>query len=312
MFEKLINMLVKKEYKKVNQRYVGLDTWGNPKYEYEWKTEIKISKNALVVVSAIGAAIGLIISSFVAFKGLSGSFEETTTTVVEETTTTTVVTTTTVEVYGDIIYGPEYVAPAPKVEWVCDTPTTSDEWKLIGVGEWSDLEIDWKEMAAREVVFEWKAGDILLPAFEKAVEMFIEYTRANVRVESEGYLAVDGEDVIPVNKVPSLGDFAAHVVRYYDESQVKTEIHPTLRYLYTAGMLRAGETYMEIDSKMEDEGYEYTLVNMFLHEIGHVYGLDHTHEEEGEQVDSVMSYESDPSVSHYLPGDIAGLKEVFC
>ena len=52
--------------------------------------------------------------------------------------------------------------------------------------------------------------------------------------------------------------------------------------------------------------------NTVLHEYGHVFGLWHTHREEGLQINSVMSYESSIKMNGYLPGDIAGLQSLLC
>lgn len=307
MFEKLINMFIEKKYEKTNERYVGLDAWGNPKFEHDWKTSYKIKKDALVVIAIVGVILAVIVSSFVAFKGFSGSFEETTTTttvVVEETTTTVQE-----EVY---VYGPEYVAPGPKVEYVCDTPTTSDEWKLLEIFTGYNMsQVDWKEMASREVVFQWNAGEVMASAFEEAVALLIEYTRANVRVVYGEYTPLNGEYVVPVTKKELRQGAGGMVTHSYDSRELNDSRNQE-GVMVTTGLLVVAATRMEIDPMMEQEVYEYGLIGLLLHEIGHVYGLDHTHEEEGEQLDSVMSYESDPAVSHYLPGDIAGLKEVFC
>lgn len=308
MFEKLINMFIEKKYEKTNERYVGLDTWGNPKFEWDWATKYKIKKDALVVIAIVGVILAVIVSSFVAFKGLSGSFEETTT-----TTTTVVVeeTTTTQEVYEYVVYGPEYVTPVRKVEYVCDTPTISNEWKLMEIFTGYNMsQVDWREMADRTVVFQWNAGDVMFAAFEEAVALVIEYTRADIRVVYGNYIPLNGEYVIPVTRT-TLEEGAALVQHYYDPRELNDSRNEE-GVMVTTGLLMVATTYMEVDYMMEQEKYEYALVNVFLHEIGHVFGLDHTHEEDGMQVDSVMSYESEDGVSHYLPGDIAGLKEVFC
>lgn len=52
--------------------------------------------------------------------------------------------------------------------------------------------------------------------------------------------------------------------------------------------------------------------NTVIHEYGHVFGLMHTHGEEGLQINSVMSYESSRKMNGYLPGDIAGLQSLLC
>lgn len=304
----MFGKLVEKKYEKVNERYVGLDAWGNPKFEWDWKTKYSLNTNAVAVVIAIvGVIAGIIVSSFVAFKGLSGSFEETTTTttvVVEETTTTQ-------EVYEYVVYGPEYVTPVRKVEYVCDTPTISNEWKLMEIFTGYNMsQVDWREMASRKVVFQWNAGDTMAAAFEEAVALVVEYTRADIRVVYGNYIPLNGEYVIPVTRT-TLEEGAALVQHYYDPRNLEDNRNED-GVVITTGLLMVSTTYMEVDYMMEQEKYEYALVNVFLHEIGHVFGLDHTHEEDGMQVDSVMSYESDDGVSHYLPGDIAGLKEVFC
>jgi len=216
-----------------------------------------------------------------------------TTTMVEEVTTTvTEVTAITVQ---------EEVAPA--VEYVCDTYTGSKEYtiKHATMEDGSEHNIDWSVMADKHVVFQWNIDNIYLDEFKEDIALFAQYTRMDVSVVDASY-------------TPAAGDYLVPVVTGNLEDKLWAQMSTRLSASGFIGMttIEIVDATFTIDPDMLGHQWATTHTHTVLHELGHMVGLGHTHEAPGDQVESVMSYESDYSVVGYLPGDIAGLKEVLC
>lgn len=293
--------LVEKKHEKTNIRVTGVDPLGNPMYAWDWKTSRVYNTKAVV---ALMAMVMVIIGSFAAaiIVTMGGEKSIPATSVVVEGVKTT-------EVAQKYTYGPAYVKAD---KYVCDVAVTSNEYQLTEIFTgYNESQVDWHDVANRNIVFEWRAGEMLRPSFEKAVALFADYTRANVRVEAAGYVAVNGEYLIPVS-MKELEGAAAAVWHSYDPRNLE-DSRDQDGMMVTTGSLVVAATSVEVDPMMESDFMgEDGRLNVFLHELGHIVGLDHTHEEDGIQNDSIMSYESDVNIAYYLPGDIAGLKEVFC
>lgn len=285
--------LIEKKYEKVNQRYVGLDAFGAPKFEHDWATKYSVNKDMLaVVIAVIGIVAGVVITSFMAF-GSNDAEVMVDTVAVEET----------VIEQEQEVYGPEWVK---QDLYVCNSNAVSSEYIFSDDQfEWSDgnkHDIDWKQLLNDQIVMVWSIDDENMRAdFVRDIELFNKYTNADVRVEDEGYIAQEDDFLVPVT-VGITNEAWAHMAL---EFSLMGEFLGMPEYVYI------DSAEFVIDPSMLPYWSE-NHTNTVLHEMGHLYGLGHTHHEDGQQVDSIMSYESDRNVYGYLPGDIAGLKEVFC
>lgn len=215
--------------------------------------------------------------------------------------TTAQVNTIPVQQYSTAVKGPKW---EKKDLYVCNTSTDSTEY-VFGddMYQWEDgisRDIPWEQNIGK-VVLLWGIDDeVKYNDFVSDVALFNEYTHGGVRVEQLGYEPQQGEFVVPVVHENIDGDFA------WADMSVRVGV---------SGMFGI-ETVRIVDAKLrfDDLGlsnWEFHT-HTTLHELGHLFGLQHTHGAEGQQTDSIMSYESDYNVNGYLPGDIAGLQEVFC
>lgn len=194
--------------------------------------------------------------------------------------------------------------PTPAVEYVCNIQTNSKEYtSMDDEFVWEDgvtRDIDWSYILRFDIVLVWTIDDdAKLMDFMNDIELFNMYTNANIRVEREGYVARANDFIIPVVMEDLPGSSWAWM-----ETGVQVSA------IFGAELVDVVSAKFTMDPKLINNWNTHTRT--VLHEMGHLFGLGHTHDAEGQQTDSVMSYESDYSVKGYLPGDIAGLKEVFC
>lgn len=292
------------------------DPFGDTNYYNVWGTKRTLNMKGILFYAVMLIMVGTIIGAFLLTGSNNAETTTTSTTVAETTTTSTVaettttvaetVTTSTVTEISNKVYGPEWVK---RDLYVCNTESNSTEYRFLGKEHvWSDgvqREIPWATMITKEIVLLWSIDDeVKYNDFVNDIALFNEYTHAGVRVEQWGYSPRYGEFVVPVLNEDIEGDVAW------------ADMHVELSILRDWSMF-GKETGVEIYPgrfRFDDlglENWEYHT-HMVLHEMGHLFGLDHTHDGEGRQTDSIMSYESDYNVNGYLPGDIAGLQEVFC
>jgi hypothetical protein len=292
-------MFFKKEYKVIGRRTVGTDPLSHKAiYVNEYKaTMVPVWSRIMMVVATIVIMIGGAFATIImSSDDTATAINIPTTTTVEETTTTVEITTTTVE---EITVIPS----TPAVEYVCDTYTNSTEYAIqhATFQDGSEYDIDWSVMADKHIVFQWNMDNTYLEDFKADVAMFAQYTHMDVTVQDASYTPAAEDYLVPV----VMGD-----LRDGAWAQMNTR-------LSSSGFI--GMTTIEIvdatftmDPDVFGDQWATTHTHTVLHELGHMVGLDHTHDAEGQQTDSIMSYESDYESTGYLPGDIAGLKEVFC
>lgn len=186
-----------------------------------------------------------------------------------------------------VVYGP---APVQADLYVCHTPSTSTEYLI-------DPSTDWSVLQTKSIRIVWNMSDISLDLFKADVALFQRYTNLDIEVVEPGYVPQPNDFM--VNTILADGTDAAAMGVASDTYTVAGLLHPVSADLY---FYRPW-----FGNAWGDLGHTHIV----LHELGHLMGLDHTHDAPGEQVDSVMSYESHRS-GHYLPGDIAGLKILLC
>lgn len=199
----------------------------------------------------------------------------------------------------------EVIPVAPVPQYVCDMPATSNEYAFLDDAYvWQDgvkRKVSWKATLKHDVVMLWAIDDEAKFAdFINDIAMFNTYTRANVRVERYGYIGKENDFIVPVVIEDLEGLTWAHM-----------ENHLQAMNLFGIDITTLKSAKLAFDPEFMTEHWD-VHTHTVLHEMGHMFGLDHTHEQEGEQTDSIMSYESDYTTVGYLPGDIAGLQKVFC
>lgn len=265
--------------------------WDPFKQEVRYYTEQVVDTTRVVIASVIAGIVllAVVISMVLVTMGNA-------TNAVNYTTETTVAvqdeivpTTTTVPVRG---------------EYVCNMPTSaSAEYNFM---KWSNGDLaylDFPSVNADVIVFEWNIdqNQEVMDTFHNDIEEFGKYVGKQMRVELPGYIAQAGEFVVPVvfNKDASMNnaDYSAYIL-WSSNFLFGTEA----RFTFNPDVFSNIEKW---------NNYHHVIV---LHELGHLFGLDHTHiDDDGiEQHDSIMSYEGIWDREGLMPGDIAGLQQIFC
>jgi hypothetical protein len=291
-------MFFKKEYKVIGRRAAGTDPFSSETfYVNDYKAVmVPMWSHIMVVIIAIMITIvGIIGASIVLSSNdtaVISNVNAPTTTMVEEVTTTVAeVTAITVQ---------EEVAVAA-TKYVCDTDTSSQEY-IIQVATMMDettYDIPWETMRDRHIVLQWGMDNIYLDEFKADVAMFVQYTHMDVRVVDSSYVPTSEDYLVPVIKADIEGMAWADM-----------NVGVSVSDVFGIRVVDINSAVLRFDQRGLDN-WEYHT-HMVLHELGHMVGLGHTHKAEGEQTESVMSYESDQDFAGYMAGDIAGLQEVLC
>lgn len=292
-------MFASKEYKVVGRTYVGSDPFTHePRYisNYAEYWDIKWNRIMVVIATIMILIGGMFATIIMGSDDTATASNAPTTTMVKETTTTVEITTTTVEETTT-------TASTPAVEYVCDTYTNSTEYTIqhATMQDGSEYDIDWSVMASKHVVFQWNMDNTYLEDFKADVAIFAQYTHMDVTVVDTSYTPAAEDYLVPV----VMGDLEGKAW-----AQMNTRLSASgFLDMTTINIVDATFT---MDPSVFGAEWATTHTHTVLHELGHMVGLGHTHDAEGEQMDSVMSYESDYEFAGYLPGDIAGLQKVLC
>lgn len=253
-------------------------------------TEQVVDTVRVVIASVIAGIVMLAIVTTAVLVTMGGASKAqvadtytTNTVAVEETTTTT-----TVPVRG---------------QYVCDMPTSySTEYTLTTWDNGDVAYLDFPSVTASTIVFEWHIDQVqeVMDTFRADIEEVGRYVGKEMRIELPGYVAQDGEFVVPVifNKEKiGTSDYSAYIMwssNFFFGVEATFGFNP--------------DVFNEIEKW---NAYHHIIV---LHELGHLFGLDHTHiNDDGiTQEDSIMSYEDVWTREGYMPGDIAGFQHIFC
>jgi hypothetical protein len=232
----------------------------------------------------------LVTTAMFAFRGGNDAAAvvdlNTTTTVVEQNITTT----TTV---------------ANRAQYVCDMPrSTSTEYEFI---KWSNGSVaypDFPAVTAKTIVFTWHV-DLSVEVrniFAKNITDVGIYVGKEMRIENADYVASNGELIVPVVNGSNIKMFA--------DGDYLAAIWTRNSFLFgVESSFVLNDTHSDLETHMRLSG-----TRIIYHELGHLFGLDHTHvDDDGiQQRDSIMSYEWIWSAKGFETGDIAGLQEIFC
>jgi len=261
----------------------------------------------------------------VAFMGFRGGNPATA--VPQDTTTTTVVESTTTT---------STTVPVDEVMNVCDMPRSYSTEYDLGLYESRKFNATmWKEQGIT-LVFEWALPDEYdryMFDFIKAVDKFSKYTGLKTEV-MKGYdetaaNILDYEwDYLMSMEDPDNVFSQERLTRFlekYDPKKLSINVvlddtldDGTLAWVM-GRKLRFGLVKSYLDQIVgsinggEVYAWDQNYMHVVLHELGHIVGLGHTHisDDDIRQDNSIMSYEA-LTTDQYLPGDIAGLQEIFC
>lgn len=280
--------------KEVKKAYFYQDPFDFMRSGTRYYTEQVVDTMRVIVASVIAGIVllSIIATTLLTVMGSTTQAQSTTiyttdTTVVEEYVEETT-TTTTVPVRG---------------QYVCDMPTSySTEYVLT---TWDNGEVaypDFPSITASTIVFEWHIDQVqeVMDTFRADIEEVGRYVGKEMRIELPGYVAQDGEFVVPVifNKEKiGTSDYSAYIMwssNFFFGVEATFGFNP--------------DVFHNVEKWAN---YHHIIV---LHELGHLFGLDHTHiDDDGiTQKDSIMSYEDVWTREGYMPGDIAGFQHIFC
>lgn len=277
--------------KQVQEAYFYSDPFDAFRSGVRYRTQYVLDTTRVIVASVVAGIvlITLIATTLLVLMGSSSDAQAVdtqrdTTQVVEEEVTTT----TTVPVRG---------------QYVCDMPKSdSTEYAFV---QWSNgeyLYTDAPSVHANTIVFEWHIDPVqeVMNTFRSDIEEVGRYVGKEMRIEMPGYVAQDGEFVVPVT---------------FNEDDMEDSDYSAF-ILWRSNFLFGTEATFAFNRNVftnieKWNAYHHIIV---LHELGHLFGLEHTHvDNDGiDQHDSAMSYEGIWDREGYLAGDIAGFQKIFC
>lgn len=257
--------------------------------------EVRTIKYTKTNVSAIITACGIvailaiaIVTAIVAVGKMNTTSNVTVNTVVEKQLEE-VVTPTTVE--------------AVRGQHVCSMPvSTSNEYALMELSSGDPAYTQFPSVYADTIVFVWEIDAVqsVIDTFKQDIEEYGRYVGKNMVVAMPGYVAQEGEFVVPVkfNELDRADDNYSAYIRW----------EGNFIFGYSAELAFNNDFFNNMDGW---NNYHNTIV---LHELGHLFGLDHTAiDNDGiDQHDSIMSYEGIWERNGLQAGDIAGLQKIFC
>lgn len=302
--------LINTECVVVNTEWVN-DPFGGGYCHYTYAQKRTLNLKAVAFYAAIMLTIIGIIVGALMFTGsnaettTTSTVAETSTTMVTETSTTTAPAEEGVLIIIDVPTMAEETTTTTVEEiipsYVCDMVVDSDVYAFqeYFLEDGTQLNIPWADMTKKNIVFQFNLDMMYFEDFSDDVEMFNQYTGMDIRVEDSTYVGMDDEFIVPVN----MGIL---------EEDVWAQMGVGVSASSFLGVMSVSFPSAELTVDEDALGANWEYHNhIMLHEFGHLFGLDHTMHLEGDET-SIMSYNSDYESIGLLPGDIAGLQEVFC
>lgn len=324
IMDKLINLLFKSRVKKTTYVWNDILREAVPRTRYVY--EVNHRKVGFVVAGAIMMFTTPVVGA-VAYNVVRADDN----TVVEQTTETTIDTTTTT------VYVPQVEETLPEVtvpvvpvvekpQYVCDVVTDSTNYKFVQLTTSSGkVIVDGIDPEQTKGMYPFVNADNIYFMVEIPVmygETIGDMMNENmpewqVFVDAADYLSVALGKNITVGWRDPAEDFVGEVYpirldtdersMFAGDSSDNSAAWNESDFVSFFGSYWA-ENAMYIRSNfIFSDSWQEQGIRVVLHEFGHALGFEHVYGE-----DAIMSYDSNPVIKTYLPGDIAGLKALLC